>query len=319
MVTNSKISVLRLVYPPISNQEASWLQSDADVEQRSRMSDFYMIGGRAEIKFLDFQFDQAAEKFSFTVKCGDHLIDTAVLDIGVFQSEAGGATVELEAGEKIIRIWDTDKNKLIDWFTTEKLVRDRGQGRTAISGLDRYKEFATYDLLYVGIAKVGDTFDRLVAKGHKARMEILSNEPQRYPGARVTDEIYLFLFTVEPTVVSSYDFTDDIEPFDLEGQQKRIVADAEKAFVSLLKPQYNVTKFKNYPKGADGLYGSGIARYGYLIGESVTFNTAHGKMKGAFDSMGLISNQSDFIFVNEHQADLWISGVDFPSTDPSWT
>jgi hypothetical protein len=39
------------------------------------------------------------------------------------------------------------------------------------------------------------------------------------------------------------------------------VADAEKAFVSLLKPEYNRIKYAGYPRGKDGLYKSGFANY----------------------------------------------------------
>jgi hypothetical protein len=44
----SQIATLRLVYPPMSNQEAVWFEKDVDVEAVLRRSDFYMIGGRAE-------------------------------------------------------------------------------------------------------------------------------------------------------------------------------------------------------------------------------------------------------------------------------
>jgi hypothetical protein len=56
--------------------------------------------------------------------------------------------------------------------------------------------------------------------------------------------------------------------------------------------------FNNYPKGTDGLYSTGIGRYGYVIGESIAFNTAHGRIKGARDLWGAISNEADFIFVD---------------------
>lgn len=64
-------------------------------------------------------------------------------------------------------------------------------------------------------------------------MEILSNEPQRYPGARVTDEIYLFMFNVQPLIMKTFELEHDFENEDFSGayDQKRIVADAEKAFV----------------------------------------------------------------------------------------
>ena len=70
----------------------------------------------------------------------------------------------LEAGEKIIRLWDgpvkADGSSVLKWFTTEKLLWDRSRDTPGIGGLHRYREFATYDLLYVGIAKKGDSFDR---------------------------------------------------------------------------------------------------------------------------------------------------------------
>ena len=172
----------------------------------------------------------------------------------------------------------------------------------------------TYDLLYVGIARKSDTFDRLFRQGHKARMDILANEPQRYPGARVTDEIFLFPFRICPLSVQTFDPEHDFseEDLTLEPDRKRILADAEKAFVSLLKPQYNIVTFNNYPKGTDGLYGTGIDRYGYVIGESIAFNTAHGRIKGARDLWGAISNEADF--VDGDKVSFYVSGVDFPAT-----
>ena len=42
----TKFTILELVYPPISNQEAEWLMGDPEVEERLRTSDFYLIGAR---------------------------------------------------------------------------------------------------------------------------------------------------------------------------------------------------------------------------------------------------------------------------------
>jgi hypothetical protein len=111
-----------------------------------------------------------------------------------------------------------------------------------------------------------------------------------------------------------HDFTDA----DLSGDYdaKRIVCDAEKAFVSLLKPEYNVEKFANYPKGQDGLYGTGFARYGYMIGEEMAFNTAHGTIRGGVRPDGMITNAADAIFIEGDTVRLYRSGVDFPADDP---
>ena len=44
----------------------------------------------------------------------------------------------------------------------KKLIWDRSRDRPGIIGFHRYREAASYDLLYVGIAKVGDSFERLI-------------------------------------------------------------------------------------------------------------------------------------------------------------
>jgi hypothetical protein len=319
--TKSKVSFLETVYPPISNQEAVWFQTDPDVEALFRTSDFYMIGGRPEAKYLNLSVDTDSDIVTFEFAIGDHFRDPVAIHVrqlpGVVASDAGDLLIK--AGEKIIQVWDGPDDEpgsnLLEWFTTEKLIWDRSRGRSGIDGFEHYREAATYDLLYVGIAKIGDSFDRLISHGHKARMEILSNEPQRYPGARVTDEIYLFLFKVEPLIMTTFEPDHDFETEDFTGayDAKRIVADAEKAFVSLLKPEYNVQQFKNYPKGADGLYGSDYVRYGYSICEAFSFNTAHGRFRGSRNPVtGFITNDGDCIFVMGDTVSLFISGVDFP-------
>lgn len=317
-----KLTFLETVYPPISNQEAVWLQQDSDVERILRDSDFYMIGGRAEAQFQNIAVDEVEQIVNFDFVIGDAFSDSVSIRLDELPLIAAGKldTYWIEAGEKFLRVWDgpigEDQSNILEWFTTEKLIWDRSRGRAGIEGLDRYKEAATYDLLYVGIAKVGDSFDRLIKRGHKARMDILANEPQRYPGARVTDEIYLFLFAAQPMIMKTFEFDHDFEDGDFDNFQdnKRIVADAEKAFVSLLKPDYNVVKFASYPKGADGLYGAGFDRYGYAICESFTFNTAHGCIRGGRDPLtGFISNDADSIFVDGDNVRLFVSGVDFPT------
>jgi hypothetical protein len=319
-VTRGQVARLELVYPPISNQEAVWLERDSDVQEELRGSNFYMIAARPEAKFTDIVVDKDELIARFNVRIGDHLCEPALLRFPEVPGIKGRDGYWLEAGEKMFRVWDgpigEDGSQVLEWFTTEKLLWDRGRGVPGIEGLDGLRELMTYDLLYVGIARKSDTFDRLFKNGHKTRMDILSNEPQRYPGARVTDEIYLFPFRIEPLLFQTFeldhDFADD--DFARQPDEKRVLADAEKAFVSLLKPQYNVVRFDKYPQGTDGLYGTGIDRYGYLIGETVAFNTAHGKIKGARDPFGGFSNDADFIFIDGDKVSFYVSGVDFSAT-----
>ena len=54
-VTRGQVARLDLVYPPISNQEAVWLERDPEVQEELRASNFYMIAARPEAKFTDIQ------------------------------------------------------------------------------------------------------------------------------------------------------------------------------------------------------------------------------------------------------------------------
>ncbi len=317
--SKTQLSILRLAYPPISNQEAVWLEDVPAAVEQMRHSDLYMIGGRAELKITGLTVDTESHIASFGLGFTGEEPDPVKIHLTRLPCVQGREDYCLVGGEKFFQIRDSQDQttyNALDTFTTERLLVERAHRNPAIEGLNRFRDFANYDLLYAGIAKVGDSFSRLIEHGHKARMDILSNEPQRYPGARVTDEIFLFLFHLSPlgftTYEPSHEFTDDefLQPIDT----KRAVADAEKAYVNLLKPDYNTVLFKEYPKGVDGLYDSDLERYGHMIGETLTFNTAHGRIKGAAPGeYGQISNDADCILVEGDKVTVLVSGVDFPS------
>ncbi len=319
MTTKSQLSVLQLVFPPITNQEAHWLQDDRDVEAILRRSDFYLIGGRCEAEFVDFKFDHATGDISFMIRLKSGLSDSGALRAmelpGVV--EANCSSFEVELGEKVIRIWDRPCDqpgaKLLEWFTTDAMLFYRARNRAGIYGFDNHRELLTFELLYVGIAKKGDSFDRLIKNGHNKRVAILSNESQKHPQSRVTDETYLLLFRLETTGFKTFETAEDLEDFGLfpNVSPKNVVADAEKAFVKLLDPQYNVTKYAQYPKGADGLYDCGLTRYGYVLGESMILYTGSATLKGAYGTKLGFSNEADSIFVEGDKVELFVSGKGF--------
>lgn len=312
----AKLTYLELVIPPISNQEAVWYK-DEPVAEYMKQSDFYMIGGKTKSLFGNVRFNDDQTQIFFDLFVGDDLKSSGIINIGELQPiiEFSGEDFGIASNEDEIEFFyeENDQNYLLARFTPENILWYRSRDTNGISGLDNYKEIFVYDLLYVGIAKQGDSYQRLIQNGHQARQEILANEPQRYPGARVSDETFLFLFRLQPIFMTSFGDDPDFD-LDISYAHKQIVADAEKAFVSLLKPEYNVIKFKQYPKGKDGLHSSNLDRYGYSIGEAITFNTPHGKIKGGRDKFfGAISNEADFIFVDKKSAELFISGIDFPA------
>jgi hypothetical protein len=322
MKTKTKLTVLRSVYPPISSSFASLLRKDKEVEARLRQSDFYMIGIRPEARLRNFEGDAKTLNFDFVINGLDPVPVLIRLHELPQVADYDGATFMLEIdGEGTgFRIWSGEphgpESRVLEWFTTESLLWHAVRGRAGIYGLEDSRALSTFDLLYVGIATGQDSFERLINKGHQKRMEILSSEYPLAPGARVSDEVTLFLFAADPLIITTIDDADDVDDDFLNGgvENDRIVADAEKAFVSLLKPSYNDQLFKNYPKGIDGLYGQGLKRYGYVLGEEMAFVTPNGTICGSVDLLGMPTNTADAIFVEGDDVRL-VKAQDLSSED----
>lgn len=319
--TSTCSATLDLVCPPIPNSVAAKLIGNDAAEAIIRQSDFYMIGGRPQASFSDFYHapDTGQLYFSLGVAGGKKDSGSILLDqIPYIYESPDDLDIRVKFGDSHIAVFvvhEDGNEEPIEVFTPDDVLMRRGRKEYLIGGLDSYLDLATYDLLYVGIAKKGDTYDRLFAKGHQARTQILANEPQRYPGARVSDETYLFAFKVEPLLMRVFGPDSEIEDGDLDFSydSKRLVADAEKAMVSLLKPEYNNTLYPNYPKGKDGLYGTGLTAYSYAISEGMAFRTAYGTIKGGREREVTLSNEADFIMVKGDVVTFHISGVDFPA------
>lgn len=319
---NVMLSTLHLVYPPVSSYEADAVKDDPEVEALLRTSDFYVLAMRSEVHFDCENIQVGGDVWIVPVLGetidGQPIADHVTLDIEALAIATLGhmpETFAADIGPKFLRFWPGELTAVEDggmepfeWFTTEKLLFDKGRGVPGIAGLERLRDFATYELLYVGIAKKTDTFSRLFESAHHARQKILSGEWPRRSGARVTDELILFAFRVEPTIFRT--MGPEGGPTEASGDawkmyRKRVVADAEKAFVHLLDPRYNIEKFASYPQGADGLYGGDHQRYGFLIAENVTFTTSNGTMRGSLDPrIGMFDDSADWIFVSGDEVEL---------------
>jgi hypothetical protein len=319
--TNSCSATLDMVCAPIPNSVAAKLVGVAEAEAVIRQSDFYMICGRAEAKFLEVRPNFDLGRLEFDIEVPGQSRDSGwielkeVLDLPDDSEKLKFEVAHDDVSICILRRDSDGEEQLVAGFSPDDILFHRGRKSPAIGGLASGLSLATFDLLYVGIAKVGDSYDRLFAKGHFARQQILANEPQRFPGARVSDETYLLLFQVEPLFVRTFGPESEVEDEDLDYsyEHKRLVADAEKAFVHLLRPNYNNTLYANYPKGRDGLYGSGYTAYTYSISDGISLLTKFGKIKGGREQNLTLSNEADFIFVKGDEVTFHISGVDFPA------
>lgn len=321
-------ALLSLVYPPVSNQEADWVKDDPQVQERLRESDFYVIGIRDKVWF-DERSTSVDDSGALTVPmhAGPGLSDSVTFDATTLAEDTLGRAPEsytVSFGEnRVIHLTeggmdetDSDDAVLFEWFSTEKMIYDRGRGMRGLSGLVRHREFATYELLYVGIATKGDTFERLFKDAHTARQSILTNEHPRSSGARVSDEMILFPFRVEPLQFRTLQPGDSLTRTDDESwrsYRKRVVADAEKAFVKMLDPQYNITKYANYPQSQDGLWGHGYHRYGFSLAENITFTTATASLVGSInpEMRGMMDDHADLLLV-EGDAVTQVSGTPLP-------
>lgn len=309
-----KTTFLELAFPPISNYEAHHLQGEP-ASEHMKQSDFYMIGGKPKSMFINPHLCEETGALKLELYIGDIKSSSGSILIQELSSvrqflDTQDKQIGISCGEDFVQVFYEEDNEqlLLERFTPENILWYRSRNVDGVSGFDNFRELFRYDLLYVGIAKKGDSYERLIKDGHHARMKILSNEPQRYPGARVTDEIFLFLFRLEPLYITT--FGNDETEFDMDFgyNHKQIVADAEKAFVSLLQPEYNTVKFKQYPKGKDGLIESKLDNYSYSIGEFITFNTPNGEIKGARNEFtGGLDNKADFIFVDKKTSKLFVS------------
>lgn len=219
--------------------------------------------------------------------------------------------IECDTRGTAFRLWADTRNEdgtaeavLVWWATPSTLMYDVSRGVPGITASENWREFTHYELLYIGISKENDTYIRLFTGAHEARQRILNREYPRTSGARISDELLLFAFRAEQTTYT--DITDDLaaQPEgpnlrDPSGSTQeddewwlkldrvdeeldtRVIADAEKAFVHVLDPEYNNVKYKNYPEGLDGLSSVGLKGHSYVIGEDLTFHTAGQVMRGA--------------------------------------
>lgn len=316
---NTFLATLDLVCPPIPNSAVSFITKNQSYVRIMRQSDFYMICGRAAAVFGDFEFANKEGHLHFSIELKGTAKTSGfirITELPVIDKSEDDLIVQLRYGDDFIHVYagrDDDSIKMVAAFNPDEILMRKGRKESTVGGFDNYLEIATYDLLYVGIASAGDSYDRLFAKGHHARTQILSDEPQRFPGARVSDEIYLFLFTIDPLFIRTFGPTSDIEDDDLDFSYdpKQMVADAEKAFVSLLKPKYNKQLYPNYPKSKDGFHGEGYTSYGYSISEGMSFRTQYGAMKGGRERHMTLSNDADSIIICGDEVKLHISGVDF--------
>lgn len=273
---------LDLIYPPISNQEGVWLWEDEEVREYVKRSKLYMLVHRKELKFFDIDIEAMIKGvFKFKIRMGNFksgFFSYQFTDNVAMLIEENGSLL-YESGDKFFRIIREEDEEVLYWATPDKILYDAIMLNIKLEA-ENIRDIETlqvFELLYVGISKKNDSFNRLFNKPHHGRLNILSNEYTKEKGARMTDELTVLLFEIKwfniNSITEDFIYTDD---------EEAIIADAEKAFVSMLDTKYNEIKFKNYPKGGDGLYDKGLQGYIYGINYDIKLVTKAGEFIGKY-------------------------------------
>ena len=280
---------LDLIYPPISNQEGVWFWEDEEVREYVKSSKLYMLVHRKELKFVDVDITQIPMGiFKFKISMGEYKssyfsyqftdnIAKLIEEIGAF---------EVEEGDKIFKIKKSEDGEILYWATPDKILYDAITENIVLEAenVTEIQKLQKFDLLYVGISKKNDSFSRLFEKPHHGRLNILSNENTKDKLSRMTDELMVLLFEIKWFNINTMGIGSDFQNlFTYTDDEESIVADAEKAFVSILESKYNEVKFKQYPKGKDGLFDKGLKGYSYSINYDLTISTDKASIVGKYD------------------------------------
>ena len=306
----AQLNYLKLVYPAISNKKAEYIKNDKRIQEIIKNSHLYMIVQEYNNELRLLSFNEETQEYSLElningIKTNCKLNLLKLYDL--YDINEDEFALHIIFGRKLIIIqkYNLKTNEtleVLDEISAYKILQYKIYGDCIIEGIDNINEINKYYLHYVGISKKDDSLTRLVIKPHDKRLRILSMETTNSKEFSLSDEINLLFFRVEPIRISIWEDESAEEFLDNTIDYFSIIADAEKALVSSLNSKYNTVTFKNYPKGTDGLYNTGLKRYGYLIGENITLVTDSEIIKGDKFNEYPFENKADMIFVEGDEA-----------------
>jgi hypothetical protein len=313
---------LRLVVPPISNQEADRIKREKsprgdEMREALKSATIYMIAQRQEIFFDETEEMKDSGVVRFALVLGERRLRGAINPAGI-AGELGDPSapdIRIDADRKYLKVFDVNadgEERLIWAVSPDAFLFQawRGFPHQVLAGDAR--ELATYRLLYIGMSEDG-AYKRLIHAPHHARLDILTNELQVRAEARVSDEIFFFMFAIDPLQIRSWGPDDEVTDEHIEQllsgdgglPPAKLISDVEKAFISMLATPYNRRRYHNYPNIADGIADLGFTRYAYAIAEDISFDVQGQRVDGGYSQEGLpASNSADFILVQGDEVSL---------------
>ena len=301
----AQLNYLKLVYPAISNKKAEYIKNDKGIQEIIKNSHLYMIVQEYNNELRLLSHNEETQEYFLELNING-IKENCKLNLlklfDLYDFNENEYDLRIIFGRKLIIIekYNLKTNEaieIIDEISAYKILQYKIYGDCIIEGIDNINEINKYYLHYVGISKKDDSLTRLVINPHDKRLRILSMETTNSKEFSLSDEINLLFFRVEPIRISIWQDESAEEFLDNTIDYFSIIADAEKALVSSLNSKYNTIRFNDYPKGTDGLYNTGLKRYGYLIGENITLVTDSEIIKGDKFNEYTFGNKADMIFI----------------------
>lgn len=115
------LNELKLVYPPFSNREGEWLWEDKEVREYVKDSKLYMIGHRRELKFTEYTYELNYIKFKIKMDDTKSPFIKLFLKDEIKYLNENHVKLQLEIGDKLIRIKDSNNN-VLKWFTPDAFL-----------------------------------------------------------------------------------------------------------------------------------------------------------------------------------------------------
>ena len=311
---NTQITLLRLISPPISNYGADSLTDDKSWKEALSSSNLYMIVQCYESFFIyneDELFDSISKSFTLKLKIVVDNIESSfeinlrefanLYDVNLEKSKISFAFNKSTIIFSELEIETNEEIRIIETMTPKMVLALKSYGFDSLFvNFTNFIKLNRYYLHYIGISKSQDSFSRLVVKPHDKRLRILSNENTFDKNTRLTDEIMLLFFKIEPFRIQIVNNT-----IDNSLNYTRLISDAEKAFISILNSDYNKIKYKDYPKTNDGLYNDNFTGYRYKLGNLLTLVTNDTTITGdKFSEYNLMCENADTIMIQGDSVEL---------------
>jgi len=302
---------IRTSAPIVSVKDFSkFFYKDPELERLIKESFFYLIVQRQLLSFENIVIENMSLIMDIVQKGHDHILK---VKLPLYQDQLlmkGDEKAKLESQSSFDTYLDKDGNLIdihsikiykgqitpenfVHMIAPEWLIRDYYTKSLNIEIDGDITQFLNYKVHYIGISTEQKIVDRL--KSHSNLQAILSEEASISNTVMNSLELGIMFFDLQglsqynilrhdvPLTKKSTDKFANAIMGNIDDDDRTVFKDAEKAFVSALKPNYNIIQFNSYPNRQDFLINKDYSFITYefndpfnLIFETTNFNSANG-------------------------------------------